>query len=231
MDIVIPLGNGSIWKNNELRYCLRSIQKHCKDFRNIVLIGEKPDWIHNVIHIPYVETAKHDLNIWHKTVFACKQEQISDNFLFCNDDFFFLKPFSTDYPNIHMGTLSDYLLKTRPIPYYFKVERTYQLLLKNNLPTIHYDIHRPIVFNKAEFLEMAAFFHPEGELIMKSCYGNYWKLEAEQADDVKVSAKYKDQLEKHLRGADMFSIYDSLCGMELYNYLERWFSRKSKFES
>lgn len=63
-DILIPLmHNGSKYDNLELRYCLRSIEKHLKDYGNIFIIGEKPEWIKNVIHIPYVDS----INNWQRS--------------------------------------------------------------------------------------------------------------------------------------------------------------------
>ena len=61
-DILIPLGTGSRHDNLELRYCLRSIEKHLKGVGNIFLVGEKPDWVQNVIHIP----AKDNPNNWNR---------------------------------------------------------------------------------------------------------------------------------------------------------------------
>jgi len=42
---------GSSW--NELRYSLRSLEKHLKSPFEIVFVGDKPDWVQNVTHIPY----------------------------------------------------------------------------------------------------------------------------------------------------------------------------------
>lgn len=39
MQIVIPIGIGSNWDNNELRYCLRSINEYLGDV-DLVVLGE-----------------------------------------------------------------------------------------------------------------------------------------------------------------------------------------------
>ncbi len=49
MDIVIALGTGSRWMDNELRYALRSIEKHLKGHTGrILLIGQRPKWVNKV---------------------------------------------------------------------------------------------------------------------------------------------------------------------------------------
>ena len=52
MTVVYVLGTGSKWKNYELLYSLRSIEKNLKGFTDVVIVGELPSWIQNVIHIP-----------------------------------------------------------------------------------------------------------------------------------------------------------------------------------
>jgi hypothetical protein len=54
MQVIIPIGNGSNWQNNELRYCLRSLQENCKFDFDVTVISEPncyPDWLTNVEHI------------------------------------------------------------------------------------------------------------------------------------------------------------------------------------
>ena len=48
IDVVIPLGTGSRWQDNELRYCLRSIEKNLSGVNEVVIVGEKPKWLTNV---------------------------------------------------------------------------------------------------------------------------------------------------------------------------------------
>jgi hypothetical protein len=56
MDILIPLGTGSEWKNNELKYCLRSLNQNLKGEYEIHVYGkEVPDWLTNVNIYPNIE--------------------------------------------------------------------------------------------------------------------------------------------------------------------------------
>jgi len=88
MNILIPLGDGSKWKNNELRYCLRGLEMYCRDLGQVIISGEKPDWIQNIIHVPCKDEHSPTLSIWNKTLAGSKE---TDEFLFCNDDYFFFK--------------------------------------------------------------------------------------------------------------------------------------------
>ena len=87
VDIVIPLGNGCIWDdNNELKYALRSVQKHLKGFGDVIIVGQKPKWIKNIIHIPCDDKRGHewrDYNIFSKIITAIEGvDTLSENFFF-----------------------------------------------------------------------------------------------------------------------------------------------------
>ena len=40
MDVVYILGKGSVWKDNEIRYSLRSIEKHLTGFDRVFIVGQ-----------------------------------------------------------------------------------------------------------------------------------------------------------------------------------------------
>ena len=52
IDFLYVLGSGSEYNNLELRLSLRSIDKYAHNLGRVFIVGEKPDWIKNVIHIP-----------------------------------------------------------------------------------------------------------------------------------------------------------------------------------
>jgi hypothetical protein len=89
IDVVYVLGTGSKWKNNELRFSLRAIEKNLTGYRDIYVIGENPGFLQNVIHIPYPDElpGNADGNIARKVLRACREKKLSDNFLFINGCF------------------------------------------------------------------------------------------------------------------------------------------------
>lgn len=117
VDIVIPLGVGSLWQDNELRFCLRSISKYLTDYGQIFIIGDCPDFIQNIIHIPATDSIfrkDKDRNIFNKLMIACEQNEISESFLFMNDDHYLL---------------SD--LVASEIPYYYREEDMIRTIQNN----------------------------------------------------------------------------------------------------
>ena len=48
LPYVIPLGNGSLADNLELKFSLRSIEKYVSGISHIVIVGNCPEWLTNV---------------------------------------------------------------------------------------------------------------------------------------------------------------------------------------
>ena len=93
MDIVIALGTGSRWMDNELRYALRSIESYLKGHSGrILLIGEKPKWIKNVDYYDIPDKpGRKNFSIFQKILTGCEMCN-GDDFIFWNDDHFSISP-------------------------------------------------------------------------------------------------------------------------------------------
>lgn len=148
-SIVIPLAappQGSRWNDTELRYCLRSIEKHLKGCGEIFIVGYLPNWVQNVIHIPATDGDKSyekEANIFRKLEQACKDERISEYFLFVNDDHFLLQDYDAgDFPFFYSGKLSEVL--TRGDEYASTGFNTFDALEEQ----LYFDIHCPIIYHK-----------------------------------------------------------------------------------
>lgn len=153
-DIVIPLGIRSTQQNQELRYALRSIEKHLTGVGNVFIIGEHPDWLTNVIHIPYTEDPRNryrDRNIALKMAEACKDSRVSDNFLMVHDDHFLLSDYEASaFPYYHMGPMNE------GHGQYGETKQNTKSLLSFTELFNNYDCHCPIVFNKQLFMRSVA---------------------------------------------------------------------------
>lgn len=92
VDAVFVIGNGSIDCNEELRYALRNLDKHCKFIRDVYICGVCPPWVDraNVKFLPWPDKFNHakDANIIDKLRHACEQKGIAKRILFCSDDQF-----------------------------------------------------------------------------------------------------------------------------------------------
>lgn len=152
-SIVIPLvKNGSRWGDKELRYALRSVEKHLTGYGDIFIIGYCPPWLQNVIHIPATDGDKiyeKERNIYSKILLACEDKRVSEDFLFMNDDHFLLQDFeAAKFPFYSYGFLSDYL--HRVDPYQQTLQNTFDLIGDH----LFFDIHCPILYKKSNFIAM-----------------------------------------------------------------------------
>ena len=96
MDVVYVIGKGSNWRDNELRFSLINISKNGSGIRNVFIVGERPDYLKNIIHIPasdiFDPAVNADGNIITKVLAACWDKRLGENFLFINHDHLVLKP-------------------------------------------------------------------------------------------------------------------------------------------
>lgn len=256
-DCLIPLGTGSRNDNLELKYCLRSIEKHLKGAGNVFLVGECPEFVNksSLIHIPFEESSdnKHRAhNIYSKIMaginyvnvkygFVTIEEeilflvkQISDNFLFMNDDHFLLTDYqASEFPYYRRGLIETHRQGNEAQR--IQMENTVAVLKDNliNNP-VDFDVHTPILYNKQAFIKLfgAESFWPDYGYGIKSMYCNFNRIEGEEIEDLKFSEPLlKDTILEVLKGRQMFSTGDKVFrsgGMK--EVLEELYSTKSKYE-
>jgi hypothetical protein len=192
ISVVYILGTGSVMRNFEIRMSLRSIEKNLTGVKGVWLIGECPEWIQNVNHIPFPDKlgVPSDFNIMSKVTRACEEKEISEDFLFINDDHYLLKPFNApEFPYFYEVTLEKYLQRRPSDTYAIRAKNTLKYLKANNLPVKHFDIHYPIIYNKSLFLKHVTNAVTWGKdcYIIKSMYANSLFIEGVEAVDYKIS--------------------------------------------
>lgn len=235
MDIVIPLSDRSIWDHNELRFALRSAEKFIPDMGKVFIIGNKPHWIKNVINIVVQDKPEEvykEHNICNKVLAACKHNGVSNDFIFMNDDHFLLAPFTGD--NYYQQSLSATLLKrASQDTYYRSLNNTLRSLQHYSLPTLNFDIHCPIIYNKREFAKVVSLYDWEKSCgyVIKSLYCNTLRLLGIVDMDLKINTQLNCfQLEALTMGRKFFSVGDGAVGGELATYLNYLYPKKSQFE-
>jgi len=219
MDILLPLGTGSKWNNNELRYCLRSLEQNCQDLGNVIISGEKPDWIQNIIHVPAKDAHIPTLSIWNKTLAGSKETK---EFLFINDDYLFLKPFKAkSYPYL-FGEV------TGNSPYKRILRRTLKLCQQSGLQSFNFDVHKPMIINSAKFQQTYDYFKwhlsIDQGLVMKSCYTNLHGVKGIECQDIKL---FRGHI---IPDVDVVSISDEFIDRWFRDYCQNKWPNKSKFE-
>ncbi len=228
-SIIIPLNNRSQEKNIELRYCLRSIEKHLSGVGEVFIIGHCPDWVTGVIHIPFEEDARNrfrDRNIMSKMVVACKDERVSKDFLMVHDDHFLLADYEAGaFPYYHVGPMNE-----GQGQYGETKINTKSLIGQTN----NYDAHCPILFNKEKFMMSVALadWTKWYGYCMKTLYCVMNGIEGEYMDDIKIRMPYDQEMINNLiADRKWFSIGDRCFapgGMK--EVLQTLYSNKSKYE-
>lgn len=211
MDIVYILGNGSLHNNLELKYSLATVKYFAKGVGKIFIIGDNPGFEGDFIHYPVIDCGRNKQdNIRKKIEFACGMEEISQNFLFMNDDHFFNAPVdTTNYPYYYCKTIQAEIGE-RKTPGHYKraLENT-----ANALPLCakYFDIHTPIVYNKSLFLAIMARYDwsiTDGYVI-KSLYANNIESNKKQELEDLVFRDWinsKSDIINHIEGKHMWSI-------------------------
>lgn len=231
-DIVIPLGNGSPLDNYELRYCLRSIQKYLLDFRRVYIVGECPDFIHNVVHIPYPDKSKYkQKNILKKILRACQEEGLSDEFMFFNDDHFLLQEESALlYPHYVSGTIESEIKRCVGD---YRTCLINTLAALKDLSTWNFDCHYPIRYNKRDFENVMGFYDwdiPHGYVI-KSLYCNTLNIQPEMVLDGKINdAISQEMLDEIVSTRPCMSTSNYALTNIVKRKLEMLFPEKSVYE-
>lgn len=236
IDVVIPLAHGSVWQDNELRYCLRSLEKHVQNIGKVFLVGYKPSFLNGeIIHIKTQPTSGNKAkNILLNVVEAAKDERLSEQFLFINDDYFFTKDIDAEtYPFYWKCDLSKTVSINSHNSYAKHITPTIQVLKRYGLSTKNFDTHYPIRFTKTGILQINDFytFPPAFGYVLKSLYCNTAKINGFFRLDCKAyHAEGKQWWRNFTADKEVFSIADPCLNDSLKNFLQDLFPSKSSFE-
>lgn len=170
----------------ELRYSLRSVERNFPH-RFVWFIGGQPEGFKPDGYIKHTQVGptKWDL-IKSSMLQVLKCDDITDDFFWFNDDFFVMKP-EENFKNFVDGTLQrriDDLHKGKGMnPYTRSLFKAEQELMSMGCPTMNYDVHLPMLFNK----ELArSSINKCSSPQMRSIYGNINCIPFRVHPDVKV---------------------------------------------
>lgn len=225
IDIVIPYTEGET-KGAELKLCLQGIKRHMINTDNVFIIGDKPSFEGNYIHIQETDRGrgKQD-NIRLKILTACGLPEISDPFLFMNDDYFLLKKMdATKIPYCYNKTMFEAWNDKRKIGSYKQaLHNTVELL---GAQAMHYDIHYPILYHKSAFAYSMRIggwqdWSKRDGYVIKSLYCNLIKVEGIQMDDPKLKDYFLTKREVHevVKDWPMFSTDENSFNQAVIDYL------------
>lgn len=238
IDAVYPLGTGSRWSDSEIRFSLRSLQKNFPELGRVFIVGEKPDWLTNVIHIPLPDSYRgnKDANLIAKVLAACKAG-ISPRFIRLSDDEFFLRP--TTYAE--MPPLFTLDLTRQPDSYFSTtwnrhLRNTRDRLQECNLPALHYDTHCPNAYHRDKFVKIMGQ-HPWQttpytiNTLYYNAAGNKGRPAGSEHVALQQPIRDEAELRKKLAGPRFANITDGAITPALQNVLLDLFPEPSRFEN
>lgn len=191
MDILYYIGDGSHHNNEELRYSLRALEKHCKDIDEVWIVGNKPHFLNDKVKYLWVaDSGEWWQNAFYKTMAAIKAG-ISKQFLLMNDDFYMLEDFcAAKYPYYNKGEIMDVVQNK----YQEVIINTKRVLKSLGKPSLHFGVHCPMRIDGEKYMQLAKFFEGKNEGVPVSArclYGNlYCKNSKTVSDNKKVQFSY-----------------------------------------
>ena len=189
LDVVYPVRPTSD-NNLELMYSLRSLKN--LPHRDVHIFSDYISWLdqHAVKWHPSSDRPdkRRFANVNTTLMRACDDPNISDPFIFMNDDFFIMKPIK-DIPYYYNGTLQqhyDYLHQyyQRPSKYMRDLLETQSELKRLKKPTLDYEMHCPMIFYKDELRKVLKAY--PNTACRRTFYANFKGVKGEQAIDFKI---------------------------------------------
>lgn len=244
LDILIPLGDGSAWgNNNELRYCLRSIERYASGFDRIFVVGENPEFLSEngavrFCAIPEIEANK-EARIASKILRAFEQTDIADDAVMFNDDYVLTAPIDLRaLPFYHRGELSSAIPCQGSVLYRAALGDTIRALRQSGRPTLHYDVHMPMILNRQRFVGLRDWWTRSEKswqgFVCKSIYANNQDdIDSQFTVDCKL--QYGDfkgpVIDEIVRNRWIFSYADGALTDNLKRWLAKRFPLKCKAEA
>jgi hypothetical protein len=231
VDIVIPFvhsHNG----DRELKWSVRGFRKFLKGLRSIYIIGERPrsKEVSDYIYLPFSQASYayewKERSIYDKLKQACYISEVSDPFLYANDDHFLLRPVeASQFPYYHSGVK---ITSTVAGSYAETIRNTRRLLGENYT---NFDVHTPILIHKEPFI--STFSHVNWKVRYGYCIKSVYMSrvidgrEYRYTDDCKLVRREmtSQEIREAIRGRELFSIGEHCMGGGMEEVLAELYSQ------
>lgn len=225
MDIVYIFRFGKL-NSSDLKYSLRSLEKNFK-YDKIFIVGDRPGWITGINHINVRDkTENRHYNTGYKFYKTSCIKELSEDFIVMHDDFYIMQPV-VEIKNYFVGTLKDKIEKTANRNSHWENMKNVYNIFPDGL---NYELHKPFKLNKNKLKNLFKKFPLSQTFCVNSLYGNYYKIEAEKAEDFKIKGyeqllKIEKENVTFLSSSEVFS-----KTKEFITYMDKKFPNKSKYE-
>ena len=240
MNIVIPIRKDT--KNNhiELIYAIRSLQKHLKGMGDIFIVGDKINQLQGLKYISCKDDKQSkfkERNIYRKIIAACEHPDVGEDFIFTNDDIFLTEDFDVNnLPFYHKGELETTMAKNTG-DYRKSLNHSRKFLLQNGYPTLDFDTHFPIVYNKKKYFDTFVYNNLNWEqpfgYVIKSlyCNFNFNGIVGEYGGDCKIQHKMSyEEIKAKIEAKKFFSTSDGCINEPMLKILNELYPEPSKYE-
>lgn len=240
----------------ELKYALRTWEKHFTEQFNVVVIGDKEDWFSpEITHIPHEPHLIKEVcncpapslirnpqaDVAHKLFTAIASGVIKGNFILSNDDIFLLGEthlsdiaFLKAFGKLNKGGKEGGLYNQNLI-------RTAKVLENSDLPIHRYGTHTPMLINADKLVEVIEKYDAlENGLLLTSLYFNeaYPDARPIQVDgtinDPILASVYRPNVEDHVLKSIFANRKFMNCDAKGWKSIEKllnvYFPQKSRFE-
>lgn len=215
----------------ELTFSLRTVEKNFP-CRSVWFICGQPKGLTPDGAIRHTQTGQNKWERIRSSMWkALECPDITDDFYLFNDDFFIMQPVDEDaFVNYTDGTLADRIAQLTIIgsprlsPYGSTLYKAEQELKIIGRPTLNYEVHIPMLFNKTKAREaLKSCSSPQ----MRSIYGNFTMTDSIDRKDVKVY-----DLTTVPRSPDYLSTSDEIFKSgRVGEYIRKRFNKPSRFET
>jgi len=233
MDVVYTYRDDPRTGNKQLKYSLRSVEKHLSGVGEVYVIGANPN-LAGVIHLEHKDDLSAAKNIMSKLQVIARTEAVSEDFLYIADDHYLMKDNEAKlYPYYVSGTLQE-LVRTQNNSYGAMVKNTIKALQSKGFATNNYNVHCPIIYNKTRLRQLAEIYDLSNPLnyILKSLYCNTFPVEgAIQLKDCKIRTNFSiEEMRSRISGRDCWSSGKEWVCPNIGVLLNELFPLKSKYE-
>lgn len=214
-SIVVPVRSESKNNHKELYYAIRGFQRHLNNIGDIFVVSDKEIDLEGLKFIyckDDPELKYKERNIYRKILAACNDDRVTEDFILCNDDQFLLADFDSDnLPFYYKEELYDTMMRNNN-NYRKSLNHTRKHLMKNNKPTLDFDTHFPIVYNKKKFITTfeSINWNIDFGFVIKSLYCGMNDIQGEYGGDCKIHGKMTYQgIKDKIQGKKFFSTSDA----------------------
>lgn len=217
--------------NDELKYSLRSLKNI--PHKDVWVVGGCPCFV-NEKTVNVIKLKQSKGNKWLNTSSLLEQivdiPEITDDFIWFNDDFFVLEPIE-NLPYYYDRNLLSRTLDFAKISwsatqnaYCSRLKLASRALKFKKKDTLNYELHLPMIFNKEKLKEIIKEFPGVGA--KRSLYGNMFVSNSVQRSDIKI---YDQKTIPN--GWDFVSTSDaSFLAGNVGRYLKKKFRSKCEYE-